>query len=200
MNTEQKTDPPVSNKENTKKTPGKVLGIVSIIIGIVFLPLVGLILAIISFRISKKASYKNNFAKVGIWLNSIILVWQIALLVTIAALIMLPTNKARETTSTFNSAVVSGDCNKVVGLMTPAGGPVQDSDIQICKQMKTDFGTSQKEVASAVVDGKRIFVYSIEGGTKKFLKIITSNDRIIFMAVYDTQPDLELPQANANQP
>jgi hypothetical protein len=59
--------------------PGKTLAIVSIVLGL-FLPLVGLILAIVAKTKSSKVGLKNSVAVVGIILNSLLIFFQVIML------------------------------------------------------------------------------------------------------------------------
>lgn len=54
--------------------PGKTLGIVGLVLGLIGLSLVGLILSIVGNNKSKAAGFKNTIAIVGIWINSILLI------------------------------------------------------------------------------------------------------------------------------
>ena len=55
--------------------PGKVLGIIGLIVAFTGINILGLILSIIGNNKSKEAGYKNSIAIVGIWLNSIFMVF-----------------------------------------------------------------------------------------------------------------------------
>ncbi len=54
--------------------PGRTLGIVGLILSIVCGGLIGLIVSLIAFNMSKKAGYKNNIALAGIIVGAVVLV------------------------------------------------------------------------------------------------------------------------------
>jgi len=62
--------------------PGQTMGIIGLIVGIVIMPLIGLILCIIALNKSKNAGFQHNtIAKVGIWVNGIYLALYAAVII-----------------------------------------------------------------------------------------------------------------------
>lgn len=55
--------------------PGKTMAILGIVLGIIINPIIGLVLSIMANNRSKKAGFQNNsLAKVGLWINGVLLV------------------------------------------------------------------------------------------------------------------------------
>jgi len=67
--------------------PGQAMGIIGLIVGIVVMPVIGLILCIIALNKSKKAGFQHNtIAKVGIWVNGIYLALYAGLIIFLIVL------------------------------------------------------------------------------------------------------------------
>jgi hypothetical protein len=65
---------PTANIPAPTEDPGKTLGIVGLILGVIGFALVGLILCIVANKKSKAVGIKNTIAIVGIWINSVLLI------------------------------------------------------------------------------------------------------------------------------
>lgn len=60
--------------KNVTEDPGKTLGIIGLVLGLVGFALIGLILCIVGNNKSKEAGLKNTVAIIGIWINSIFII------------------------------------------------------------------------------------------------------------------------------
>ena len=88
-------DAPQQPVQNQPQDPGKTMAIVSLVLGF-FLPLIGLILAIVAKSKSKKAGHKNTVAVVSIVINALLIFFQLIMILLIFASFGAVQNEARD--------------------------------------------------------------------------------------------------------
>jgi hypothetical protein len=71
--------------------------------------------------------------------------------------------------------------------MADLTGSDSESFNTFCEQMKPILGTSQSLVESSIENSRTVSLYSISGGTKKYVRVTVKNGKVLNAVASDTQ-------------
>ncbi len=178
------TAPQVQNQPASD--PGSTLTIVGIIAGFILTPIIGFILSLVAYKKSKKAGFNNTLAKIFTWIFGIFSILVGVVVAIVIGLMVFGLTTSRSKAATFLNDIRSGDCTSAAQ-MADLTGSDSESFNTFCEQMKPILGTSQSLVESSIENSRTVSLYSISGGTKKYVRVTVKNGKVLNAVASDTQ-------------